>query len=278
MPALAQARRRAVAIEPAVPSAAHVFVVVLENTDEAIAEVQPYFHSLATQGALLENYHGVAHPSQPNYIALVAGSAWGIKDDTPVTIDVPHLGDLLESRGLTWKVYAENYPGNCFLGASSGTVAEGEYVRRHVPFIEFANVQNNADRCNAHIVNATELDADIASGSLPNFSFYVPNNQHNGHDSGAAAADTWLQSRFAPLLANPQFTDGTLFIATYDESGSANNSTISAVFVGSRVKAGAESFEWYDHYSLLHTIEVALGLPTLGQQDATAPLITGIWR
>ena len=221
-------RRRAVVHQPIVPSIDHVFLVVLENADESVAEDEPYFHSLAKAGALLENYHGVAHPSQPNYIALAAGSAWGVKDDTPVTINVPHLGDLVESRGLTWKVYAENYPGDCFLGASNGTVAGGQYVRRHVPFIEFADVQNDPQRCAEHIVDASQLDADVASGSLPNFSFYVPNDQHNGHDSSAAIADAWLQSRFTPLLANPQFTTGTLLVA--------------------------------------------------GQQDETAPLISGIWR
>jgi acid phosphatase len=278
-PAVAGIRRRAVASGRAVPSAAHVFLVMMENTDEAVAEPLPYIQQLASAGALLENYHGVAHPSQPNYIALAAGSAWGIRNDTTVTIDVQNVADLIETRGLTWKVYAENYPGNCFRGDTNGTVAQGQYVRRHNPFIEFADVQNDTARCNAHIVDASELDADVASGSLPNFSFYVPNDQHNGHDSSAQAADAWLRSRFAPLLSDARFTTGMLFIVTYDESGSSgSNNAVSAVFVGEKVRPAAESFAWYDHYSLLHTIEAALGIGTLGQQDTPAPLITGIWK
>ena len=96
------AKQRAVAKPPFVPSVGHVFVVVVENTDEAVAEELPFLKRLAGSGALLENYHGL-DPSQPNYIAMTAGSAYGITDDNTVTIDVPHLGDLMERRGLTWK-------------------------------------------------------------------------------------------------------------------------------------------------------------------------------
>ena len=273
------AKHRSVAKPLFVPPIGHVFVVILENTDEAVAEELPFFKRLSAMGALLENDHGLAHPSQPNYIAMMAGSAYGVTDDNSVTIDVPHLGDLLERKGLTWKTYAENYPGNCFIGVISGTQASGAYVRRHNPFIEFKNVQDNLSRCTQHIVNADVLDADIASGSLPNFSFYVPNDQHNGHDSSAAAADTWLETRFGSLINDPRFMKDMLFVVTYDESGTnAEASSISAVLVGSAVKTGAESLNWYDHYNLLRTIEDIFGVGTLGQHDSTADPISDIWR
>ena len=118
---LLAAHRRAVA-HPGRPigmaAVARIFVVVLENEDASVALQQPFLASLAASGALLRNYHAVSHPSQPNYIAMVAGDAYGIDYDTPVTIDVAHLGDLLDAHGLSWKVYAEDYPGGCFLGSS----------------------------------------------------------------------------------------------------------------------------------------------------------------
>ena len=273
------AKHRSVAKPLFVPNIGHVFVVILENTDEAVSEDLPFFKRLAASGALLENYHGLAHPSQPNYIAMMAGSAYGITDDNSVTIDVSHLGDLLERKGLTWKTYAENYPGNCFIGVISGTAASGAYVRRHNPFIEFKNVQDDLTRCSQHIVNADVLDADIASESLPSFSFYVPNDQHNGHDSSAAAADSWLESRFGSLVNDPRFMSDMLFVVTYDESGtSAEASSVSAALVGPSVRTGAESLNWYDHYNLLRTIEDIFGLGTLGKHDAIADPISDIWR
>jgi phospholipase C len=269
---LMAARQRAVSKPLFIPQPKHVFMVILENEDVS-APQQPFLGELASGGALLTDYHSLTHPSQPNYIALTAGSAYGITDDNPVTIDVRNLADLIEARGLTWKVYAEDYPGNCFVGFSA---SNGLYVRRHVPFLEFADVQWNPQRC-ANVVDATQLDADVASGSLPNFAFYVPNNRHNGHDTTLAIADEFLESRFEPLIHDPAFISDLVFIVTFDESNSATNNTVSTILYGSGVGAGVQSASYYDHYSLLRTIEEMLGLGLLGKHDATADAIQAVW-
>ena len=278
VPAGAQTIRRHVAPAPShLPRISHVVLVILENADASDAVRQPFLMELASRGAAMTNYHSLAHPSQPNYIALVAGSTYGVNDDT-VTLDVPHLGDLIEARGLTWRVYAENYPGNCYLGDSAGSVSGGEYVRRHVPFLNFANVQDNAQRCADRVVDAAALDADIAAGRLPSFAMYIPNDQHNGHDSSVAVADQWLAGRFRSLLTDSRFMSDTVFIVTFDESDSRTDSTIFTALVGAPVVAGITSAHGYDHYSLLRTIEELLGLGTLGKSDATAEKISGIWK
>ena len=271
-------RRRAAEHQARVADVRRVFVVILENTDATIAETLPFVSRLAARGAFLRNDHCIAHPSQPNYIAIVAGSTLGVTGSDPVTIDSSHLGDLVERKGLSWKIYAENFPGNCYLGATFGAVAEGQYVRRHVPFLSFVNVQHDFTRCVTHVVSARSFDDDLAAGALPSLAFYIPDNLHNGHDSNAFAADTWLESRFGPLLDDPRFMSKTLFIVMYDESASANDLRIIAVFLGSMVRTGAVSFEQYDHYDLLRTIENVLGLGTLGRFDAAAHPVTGVWR
>src|SRR5262245_17702571 len=88
-----------------------VFIVVLENAAYADALAQPFLAALAERGALLTNFFAEGRPSQPNYIALTAGSTHGVTSNASVTLDVSHVGDLLETRGRTWKVYAEGYPG-----------------------------------------------------------------------------------------------------------------------------------------------------------------------
>src|SRR5262249_29701624 len=115
-----------------------IMVVVLENTDYDDAIEQPFLASLVKRGLLLTHFTAVAHPSQPNYIAMVAGSSFGVRSDGNVDLDQRHIGDLLEAKGLQWKVYAEGYPGGCFLGARAGS-----YVRKHVPFLSFKSVQND---------------------------------------------------------------------------------------------------------------------------------------
>jgi hypothetical protein len=262
-----------------VPKVAHVFVVILENEDADDAARQPFLSELASRGALLVDYHGITHPSQPNYIALVSGSTLGVRSDVPANVDAQHLGDLLDERGLSWKSYAEKYPGGCFLGSKSGSSAQGEYVRRHVPFLSFANIQHDETRCSTHIVEASELDRDIAAGTLPRFSFYVPDNQHNGHDSNVTVADRWLRARFAPLLADPRFNSDLLFIVTFDESSkSTRHNPVATILLSPRVVPGIRSDHHYDHYNLLRTIEAALDLGTMGKNDATAEAISGIWQ
>lgn len=248
-----------------------VFVVVLENEDADAAMSQPFLSQLALRGGALLNYHAVAHPSQPNYVALTSGNTYGI-DNSPVSLNVPHLGMLLDARGRSWKLYAEDYPGNCFLGETNGL-----YARRHVPFLSFADVQNDPQRC-ARVVEAAQLDRDVAASALPDFAMYIPNVINDGHDSSVAAADAFMASRFGPLLNDPRFASGTLFVVVFDEGRNSPENLVYCTLVGAGVARGRSSITYYDHYSLLRTFEEIFHTGTLGQADAAAQAITDIWR
>ena len=255
-----------------------VIVVMLENEDAGIALQQPFLGELARRGAYLANYHALTHPSQPNYIGLTAGSVYGITTDGVVTIDVPHIGDLIEAADLDWRVYAEDYPGNCFLGSFAGSASSGQYLRRHVPFLDYLNIQNDTARCKTHIVDATQFDADVAAQSLPAFSMYIPNTHNDGHDTDVATADRWLQGRFATLLADSAFMEGTLFVVVFDEGTFSGPNVVYCVLVGAGVRPGTVSQQWYNHYDLLRTFEALLRLGTLHHHDEVAIQIRDIWR
>jgi hypothetical protein len=47
---------------------------------------------------------------------------------------------------------------------------------------------------------------------------------------------------------------------------------------GNSIQPGSVSTVSYNHSSLLRTIEEELGLGNLGQDDATANAITGVWK
>jgi Phosphoesterase family len=106
-----------------------IITVIFENADYSEVIRQPLFKYLADQGAHFSNFLAVTHPSQGNYIALTSGSLHGLWcdiDDTAdsrcwlgpydetVDLDVKNIVDLLEAKGVTWRVYAEKFPGNCF--------------------------------------------------------------------------------------------------------------------------------------------------------------------
>lgn len=99
----------------ALPRPAHVVVVVFENKGNAQvvgAPDAPYLTSLAKIGAVFSNAHGIAHPSQPNYLALLSGATQSVTDDScPQDLgDAPNLARQLLDAGDSFTGYAEALP------------------------------------------------------------------------------------------------------------------------------------------------------------------------
>src|SRR5215831_8977269 len=73
-----------------VPELDHIYVVVLENhnASEIIGNPNaPHLSALAARYNYASNYHGVWHPSLPNYVAMITGDWIGTdvlgKTDSP---------------------------------------------------------------------------------------------------------------------------------------------------------------------------------------------------
>ena len=119
-----------------------IFIIVFENHGAAAALANPYFKQLAGRGAYLSNYYAVSHPSEPNYLAMLAGDPL-VSDDGVYNLPQKNLVDLLEPAGIGWKAYQENYPGGCFAGSVAGNAGSGLYARKHNPFISFDSIRSN---------------------------------------------------------------------------------------------------------------------------------------
>ena len=116
------------------------------------------------------------------------------------------------------------------------------------------SVQKDPLRC-GNIVEASALDGDIACGSLPEYSLYIPGLNNDGHDTGVAFADRWLERKMAPLLRNPNFMTGTLVIVTFDESEGYGANRVFTALVGDAVRPGSVVTAALTHYSLLRLVE-----------------------
>jgi acid phosphatase len=264
---------------PALPRQPKVVLMILENTDASDAESDklPFLSRIRKEGAYLANYHAVAHPSQPNYVALISGSTQGVPGDLSTRLDRPHLGQFLSS----WKVYAEGYPN----GQCDTRTKIGEYVRRHVPFLSFADVQDNKNNlCTDHISNLKQFFKDAELHQLPDFSMVIPNLKHDAHDWPINKADAWLNKQFTPLLNQPDFKKQVIFIVTFDENGThwpylfKNNNRVYTAIWGSQVRTGYISNKPYSHYSLLHTLETLFKIKPMTKLDANAPIINDVWQ
>src|SRR5690242_2771827 len=99
---------------PALPLPAHVVIVMEENHSysEIIGSSQaPYINTLASEGALFTSSYAVAHPSEPNYLAIFSGSTQGVTSDAcPLTFNTSNLGYELIVRGKTFTGYSEGLP------------------------------------------------------------------------------------------------------------------------------------------------------------------------
>lgn len=257
---------------PTAPHFSKIIYIIFENEDQKNVISNSYFKSLADKGANFTNMKAETHPSQGNYIAMVAGSTHGVTDDSNTDINVAHLGDLLENKNKTWKTFAEGYPGNCYTDSSSG-----KYARKHVPFLSFVNVTNSASRC-AKIVSEKTFFSDWKSGKLPDFSMYVPDLNNDGHDTHIDYAAAWLKKNFTTAFNDAAMMKDTLIVLTYDESSYFGGNKIYNVFLGPMIKPGSSNGTAHTHYSLLKMIEDEWSLGSLNQQDASAPAITGIWK
>src|SRR6266566_5976266 len=264
-----------------VPSFDHVFVIVMEN--HAYSQVigsssAPYINSLAKSYGTATNYHGITHPSLPNYIAMAAGSTLGITGDcdatsgcsVPVPINAPHLGSVLDADGKTWKSYQESMPVPAT--GCPGLSSSGSYAPKHNPFVYFTDVQTNIPKCRADIVPYTQLATDLAAGSAPNFGFITPNLCNDMHDCSVATGDTWLKNEVPKLFGSTAFSrQNSLLVITWDEDNFTSVNQVPTLFVSPRGTPALSTATLYNHYSLLRTVEDGLFRYPDHPRDASVP-------
>lgn len=277
-----------------IPDFAHVIMILFENQefDEIIGnDDSPNYNELAGQNTLLTQYYAIRHPSLPNYIALFGGDTFGIsKDCTDCFVNAPSLPDQIESSGRTWKAYLEDMPSACFIGDS------GAYFQKHNPFIYFDPIRLDTARCHRSIVPLTELSTDLASGSLPDFVYIMPNICNSAHDASPISpecsivnSDQWLGKMVGKLQTSLEAGGESYLIAvTWDEGTSKNTccglpksagGRVATLLISPQAKSGFRDATPYTHYSLLKTIETAWNLPLLGHAaDQNNALITSPWK
>jgi hypothetical protein len=266
-----------------------VLIIVLENQNYSSAMKDPFLAQLAETGASFTNFHALIHPSYPNYLAMVGGSLFGVRSNDQVTLpdDNSHrtIADFLD-----WKNYAEDYPSDPqpFLGD------RGKYVRKHVPFLSFAKIQQESfanvvsvstkDPHNRFVADVEDFRSNPKKHPLPRYMFYSPNVDDDGHDPvllpgrGLKKASSWLNKFLKESFPLDEKAKGTLVIVTFDESEFLEKTErIYTVFLGDMVKPG-QITKTYTHYSVLRTIEDNFGLLPLNSGDSNAEPITEVWK
>jgi phosphatidylinositol-3-phosphatase len=212
-------RRRA-----SMPPIRHVFVIVLENqgfdtTFNAQSRAPYLADTLRQAGAFLRQYHGIAHWSLGNYLAMISGVA-----PTPkIQIDCPQFDDFvetgtapdgqpigdgcvypahvstianqLETIHLTWGAFMEDmgkdparesatcaHPPIGSPDPTEGATPTDQYATKHNPFMYFHAIIDSPS-CHQKVVPLTKLEDALKSADrTPNYTFISPNLCHDAHD------------------------------------------------------------------------------------------------
>ena len=265
-------------VELQTPQSKHIVVVIEENQSYATVVGNtsgwPNLNNLTTHGALATNYYANSHPSIGNYFMLTTGQVLTTDDNSITVWSVDNLARQMRASSVSFKIYAEGIPQG-YLGGNTGL-----YLIRHNPFAMLSDVADYPQVANECIWPFTQFAADLASGTLPEFSFIVPNIDDDAHSGTPQQADAWLQMNvITPLSNSSAFATGGdgILIVDFDEAADSDTTNggghIAPVFWGPNVKAGYRqtSITLYQHPSMLRTVMDALRLANPPGAAASAP-------
>ena len=211
-----------------VPRLDHVFVIVLENHNSFTSfgsigildnPQAPQIRALAQKYNVAPNYHGVWHPSLPNYLAMITGdwigtdvlgtghtypkgSRVGISDDDSPsvatdygppanpsfhrwTVQLPSVAGQLVKAGKDWRAYLQNIPvsGTSLANWPGDNNTAKLYAVKHNPFPYVAEIQADPNQF-AKQVPIEQLFSELGSGKVPAFSYIVPDQCRDMHGIG----------------------------------------------------------------------------------------------
>jgi phospholipase C len=248
----------------------------------------PVLSGLAAGFAVCDHwYSSVPTETFPNRAFACAATSQGHMNDSTSSYTVQSIFGLMTAHNLSWKIY----------GYDAEPLTRGN----------FPDTANAPDTCFGRF---TDFQADAAGGTLAQYSFLEPswgsagNSQHPNYD--VALGEVFLQQVYQALRSGPGWNQ-TLLIITYDEHGGLYDHVpppsgatppdssigefgfdftrfgvrVPAVLVSPLIPAGTifrvpEGATPIDHTSVLKTVELRFGLPSLTARDAAAPDLGGV--
>jgi phosphatidylinositol-3-phosphatase len=260
------------------PASTHVVLVMEENQSYSTVVGQtgtwPNLNNLIAEGALPTNYYANSHPSIGNYFMLTTGQTLTTNDSSTTVWDVDNIARRMLGSNVPFKVYAEGIT-NGYVGGSTGL-----YLIRHNPFVMLSDIADSQQVADEVIWPFSQFVTDVANGTLPEFSYIVPDMDDDAHSGTPQEADSWLQANVvAPLTSTAAFQPGGdgILIVDFDEAEDSDTAHggghVSPVFWGPNVLPGytQTSTTVYQHQSMLRTMMEALELQNPPGAAATAP-------
>ena len=228
-------------------------------------EELPFYYSLFDEFTLCGNYFcSLLGPTWPNRFYLAAGTSGGITTNGVWgygVFDYPIILDLLEAKGISWKVYNIGWDSVPYGNTDNVFVFWKRWAK------DRRTHGNRGDYLN-----------DLRRGRLPQVAFIVPSYARgwDEHPPADVSVGMGIQEDLVTALRESSVWERSAYIITYDEHGGYFDHVppphIDAFGLGIRVptwvispfaKPSHIEGTVYDHVSTLKLLEHVFDLPTL---------------
>ena len=178
----------------------------------------PFYYFLAAQFGTSDNFFSpIPSNSAPNRFAELAATTAGYAHQPPL-MDIPNIFQLLDNKGVSWKVY---YSDVSKTGTPLTTLTNFAWGVNHKDPQHLAPVDcihNPATPCQA---GQTDYFTDLSSGNFPAVALIEPGfdtgrDEHPGNPVQLGAV--YDESLIQKLMGSPIWKDSVFFL-TYDEAG-----------------------------------------------------------
>jgi phospholipase C len=156
----------------------------------------PFYYFMASQFGMSDRWFApISTNTNANRHYVYGGTSsghvypWAVAPDSHRTIF-----DLLQAKGISWRIYAE-IPANSI-------------------FFEFASGQSLKD----HVVPINQLFSDLSAGTLPSVVMVETDAENEHPENNIQTGAAFVAQVINGLIASPNWKDSALFLS-YDESG-----------------------------------------------------------
>jgi len=183
----------------------------------------------------------------------------------------PHIGDLLDSAGVSWAWY-------------TGGWRSGRSLPVYVPLRFFANTAPGTSGAAQHLKDENEFLDALQGPDLPSVAFVKPlANEHPTVGGAGLLQDDQHVADLVRAIQTSAYWPKSVIIVTYDENGGfwdhvapphidrwGPGTRIPAIIISPFARQGFVDHTVYDTTSLLRFIEWRWNLPPLAARDAAA--------
>jgi phospholipase C len=180
----------------------------------------PYYWNLADNYVLFDAFFSSAKDgsfaNHMYWVAAIPPVAPKGTELSDVLANVPTIFDSLQSAGVSWKFYVQNYDPNITY-RTIGTSGNRSSQVIWVPLLNFDRFIDNPE-LSSHIVDLSQYFVDLQNGTLPAVSYIIPSGASEHPPSNLMSGQRFVKNILQELMRSSAW-ESSAFLLAYDDWG-----------------------------------------------------------